>query len=96
MYLKRGEGDTLHSKFMTVDGLYTSIGSYNIHPRGERSDTEVNVNILDADATARLDETFMRDISIANKMNSAKELEQKPGFVSQMMSQFFYAQLRSE
>ena len=93
VYLKNGKEDTLHSKFMTVDGLYISIGSYNIHPRSERSDTELNLNILDKDAAAQLDDAFLRDISIAHKVNSVKELSEKPGLVSQLMSHFFYAQL---
>jgi cardiolipin synthase len=93
VYLKRGTGDTLHSKFMTVDGVFVSIGSYNIHPRGERSDTELNLNILDTGAVAQLDEVFKRDISVASKITSVKELEKKPGLVSRIMSQFFYSQL---
>lgn len=93
VYLKRGAGDTLHSKFMTVDGLFVSIGSYNIHPRGERSDTELNLNILDQGAAGRLDAVFQSDIATARKIQSASELESKPGMVSRMMSQFFYATL---
>ena len=93
VYLKQGKGDTLHSKFMTVDGLYTSIGSYNIHPRGERSDTELNLNILDKSVTEQLDAVFIRDISSARKIDSVNELRENPGLLSQIMSEFFYAQL---
>jgi cardiolipin synthase len=93
IYLKQGVLQTLHSKFMTVDGEFADIGSYNLHPRGERIDTEVNVNILDRGAVAQLDAAFARDIAAAKKIKAASELETKPGLVSQIMNQFFYAQL---
>lgn len=93
IYLKQGTLQTLHSKFMTVDGEFADIGSYNLHPRGERIDTEVNVNILDRASVAQLDEAFARDIAAAKKITDPKQLETKPGLVSQIMSHFFYAQL---
>lgn len=96
IYLKRGELQTLHSKFMTVDGEFADIGSYNLHPRGERIDTEVNVNILDRAAVAELDAAFARDIAAARKIEDARELETRPGLVSQIMSSFFYAQLEQQ
>ncbi|PIU20670.1 MAG: hypothetical protein COT18_01055 [Elusimicrobia bacterium CG08_land_8_20_14_0_20_59_10] len=93
VYLKQGEGQTLHSKFMTVDGEFASIGSYNLHPRGERSDSELNVNVLDRASVAQLDAAFAQDVSIAKRVNSAKELEEKPGWLSRLMSEYFYEQL---
>ncbi|OGR68880.1 MAG: hypothetical protein A2081_04390 [Elusimicrobia bacterium GWC2_61_19] len=96
IYLKQGVMQTLHSKFMTVDGEFADIGSYNLHPRGERIDTEVNVNILDRASVAQLDAAFANDLAAAKKINNPKELETKPGLVSQIMSQFFYAQLSAK
>ncbi|MDA8132946.1 MAG: phosphatidylserine/phosphatidylglycerophosphate/cardiolipin synthase family protein [Elusimicrobia bacterium] len=96
IYLKQGDMQTLHSKFMTVDGEFADIGSYNLHPRGERIDTEVNVNVLDRSSVAQLDAAFARDLAAAKKISDARELETKPGMVSQIMSQFFYAQLEQQ
>ena len=96
IYLKQGDMQTLHSKFMTVDGEFADIGSYNLHPRGERIDTEVNVNVLDRASVAQLDAAFARDLAAAKKIRDARELETKPGMVSQIMSQFFYAQLEQQ
>jgi cardiolipin synthase A/B len=93
IYLKQGALQTLHSKFITVDGEFADIGSYNLHPRGERIDTEVNVNILDRAAVAELDAAFARDVAKARQVVSVNELSEKPGFLSQLMTQFFYAQL---
>ncbi|HBA61828.1 MAG TPA: hypothetical protein DCZ92_13660 [Elusimicrobia bacterium] len=94
VYLKQGEAQTLHSKFMTVDGEFASIGSYNLHPRGERSDAELNVNVLDRGSVAQLDAVFARDLSLAKKVRSAKELEGQPGWLSKIMSKYFYEQLK--
>jgi cardiolipin synthase len=93
IYLKQGVEQTLHSKFMTVDGEFADIGSYNLHPRGERSDSEMNVNILGREAVAQLDGAFAKDIAAAKQITSLKDLETKPGFISYVMSHYFYAQL---
>lgn len=90
VYLKQGE--TLHSKFMTVDGVYCSVGSYNFHPRGERYDTELNVSIIDEDSTARIDAVFARDIAEARKAGP-KDLSPEPGLLSRIMERYFFAQL---
>ena len=95
VYLKQGVLQTLHSKFMTVDGEFADIGSYNLHPRSERLDTELNVNVLDRASVAQLDEAFRRDIAAAKKTNSAADFGEKPGFVSHIMSTYFYAQLEA-
>ena len=93
IYLKQGDQQTLHSKFMTVDGEFASVGSYNLHPRGERSDSEMNVNVLGGREVAQLDAAYANDLAVAKRITSAKELETKPGVVSSIMSDYFYAQL---
>lgn len=92
----RSPGDTLHSKFMTVDGEFSTVGSYNLHPRGERYDTEVNVNVLDRGFAAGLDTAFASDIRNARKVKSSADLGQKPGWLSSVVSEYFYAQLRED
>jgi cardiolipin synthase len=89
----RSPGDTLHSKFMTVDGEFADIGSYNLHPRGERYDTEVNVNILDRASVAQLDAAFAKDVKNARLVKSTADLGGKPGMMSSIASNYFYAQL---
>ncbi len=95
IYLKQGAEQTLHSKFMTVDGEFASLGSYNLHPRGERSDSEMNVNLMGRDTVAELDAAFSRDIAAARPA-SVQDLQAKPGLVSQIMSSWFYAHLGAE
>lgn len=91
VYLKRGE--TLHSKFMTVDGVFASVGSYNLHPRSERYDTELNVNILDEASTAQLDAAFEKDIAEAQRMTLAELEAKKPGLMARILSSVGFAQL---
>jgi len=91
VYLKKGE--TLHSKFMTVDGIYCSIGSYNFHPRSERYDTEMNVSILDPVSVRRLDEEFRQDLAKADKINTIEDLGYEPGWLAKIVEKYFYAEL---
>jgi cardiolipin synthase len=93
IYLKQGAEQTLHSKFMTVDGEFADIGSYNLHPRGERSDSEMNVNILGRSTVAQLDGAFAQDLAAAKKVKSLNDISSKPGLVSYIMTHYFYAQL---
>jgi len=89
----RSPGDTLHSKFMTVDGEFADIGSYNLHPRGERYDTEVNVNVLDRASVAQLDAAFAKDLQNSRKVKTAADLDGKPTFMGTVANNYFYAQL---
>lgn len=91
VYLKKGE--TLHSKFMTVDGLYCSIGSYNFHPRSERYDTELNVSILDKSSVAKLDTAFAVDLAAADRIRTVEDLGYEPGWLSKIVGKYFYAEL---
>jgi len=91
VYLKQGE--TLHSKFLTVDGVFASVGSYNLHPRSERYDTECNVNILDADAVRKLDEAFARDLAEAKHMTLQDLQAGKPGWLSRLLAKVGFGQL---
>lgn len=91
----RSPGDTLHSKFMTVDGEFADIGSYNLHPRGERYDTEINVNILDRASVAQLDAAFAKDLQNSRRVKSAADLDGKPTFMGTVANNYFYAQLEA-
>ena len=91
VYLKQGQ--TLHSKFMTVDGVFSNVGSYNMHPRSERYDMELNINVLDKTATAKLDAAFAKDIKDAKKIDAEDVSPGKPGWLSRIMEKYFYSQL---
>jgi len=91
IYLKKG--DTLHSKLMTVDGLFTSIGSYNLHPRGIRYENETNINVVDAPFAAVCDKTFEADIAAAQKITNPAELSIPNSKLNAIVRKYFFDQL---
>ncbi len=75
IYLKEGGlPNRLHSKFMTVDGSYGTIGSFNLQPRSIRYVREIAVNFSDRGAVSALDSAFAKDIAAADKVNKVKDL----------------------
>ena len=50
-----------HSKIMTVDSTFCTVGTANLNSRSLRYDYETNAFIFDPDATAQLNQMFERD-----------------------------------
>ena len=50
-----------HSKIMTVDGKFCTVGSTNLDARSLRYDYEVNALIIDEETTRELDRKFIED-----------------------------------
>lgn len=50
-----------HSKIMTVDGKFCTVGSTNLDARGLRYDYEVNALVIDKQTTQELDRKFIED-----------------------------------
>lgn len=69
------EAQRLHAKSVTVDGLYTSIGSANIDSWSLARMLEANVTLLDAKITAQAEAQFLRDLIGARevKMDSLRK-----------------------
>ncbi|MBU2572907.1 MAG: phosphatidylserine/phosphatidylglycerophosphate/cardiolipin synthase family protein [Elusimicrobia bacterium] len=94
IYLNQGEN--MHGKFMTVDGVFATIGSYNMHPRSEKYDTELNVSITGSGSVRQFDETFRRLISNARKVEGPRDLAIPPGFatfISNLIEKYFFNML---
>jgi len=76
VYLKEGGlSRRLHSKFMTVDGAYGTIGSFNLQPRSIRYVMEIAVNFSDRQAVGELDAAFRADIAAAKHAKKVKDLQ---------------------
>ena len=58
----------LHSKTMTVDGRWASIGSINLDNRSFALNHELNLVVYDAGLTRRLDEIFRDDLRFAREV----------------------------
>ncbi len=94
IYLNQGEN--LHGKFMTVDGVFATIGSYNMHPRSEKYDSEMNVNINGAEAVRQFDATFAGLIANAKKVKAPFDLAIPGGFatfISNLIERYFFDML---
>ncbi len=90
VYLKRGE--TLHSKFLIVDGSFASVGSLNLHPRSLFYDTEMAINVIDRDEAAKLTAVFEKDITdeFAKQVKVPKDLEVNSEWFNRFLEQYFF------
>jgi cardiolipin synthase len=57
-----------HVKSMTVDGLWTSVGSTNFDSRSFSTNDEANLNVYDADFAAAQEEIFARDLKRSRRV----------------------------
>lgn len=67
-------GKTLHAKLSTIDGVYASIGSYNLDHWSARRNLEVNLSIIDQQVAKDLKEQFMTDIKSAQEITQEQFL----------------------
>lgn len=67
-------GSTLHSKFAAIDGVFAQVGSYNLHPRSNRLEHELVVNVLGARTARRLHAVFEADLGAATRIRSSPDL----------------------
>jgi len=91
VYLKKG--DTLHSKFMVIDGMYSSVGSYNLHPRSERYEGEMTINTLDTRTAGALTQAFENDIDRAKQVKSPDEIKVPENILTLIVSRYFFDQV---
>ena len=62
----------LHQKVMTIDGIYSVVGSSNFDPRSLETNDEVTLGILDAKTALKLDEIFERYVKRATEIDVEK------------------------
>ncbi|MED5465132.1 MAG: phosphatidylserine/phosphatidylglycerophosphate/cardiolipin synthase family protein [Myxococcota bacterium] len=93
VYLKKG--DTLHSKFMIVDGSFVSVGSLNLHPRSLFYDAEMAMSLIDPDAAATLGKAFENDLEdkFAQKIDKTADLKVKSTWYNRFIKKYFYDHL---
>ncbi len=74
LFLKNGVrifefyGAALHAKTVTIDGIYSSIGSFNLDPWSHFYNAELNVTTLDAEISRQLEEHFEKDIVLSTEV----------------------------
>ena len=62
----------LHAKIITIDGILSCIGSANFNHRSMLKDDEINVVILDEQVTEELDNHFMEDLTVCDKVEEGR------------------------
>lgn len=62
------EERVLHAKTVTVDGVYASVGSFNLDYWSDRRNLEVSVTALDRGAACALEQQFLRDLEGAREV----------------------------
>lgn len=61
-------GKTLHAKTTTIDGVYASVGSFNLDHWSDRRNLEVTVSVLDADVAEEIEAGFRADLELSEEV----------------------------
>lgn len=69
-------GSTLHAKTMAIDGLYSTVGSFNLDTWSDRRNLEVTVGIIDADVTRTVKKQFLDNLRCSREV-TLKTLTQR-------------------
>ena len=67
----------MHAKTATIDGLWTTIGSYNLDRMSYFRNLEVNVSIWNQEAATTMEEMFIEDLKNAKEI-TLKEWKRRP------------------
>ncbi|MBI5239606.1 MAG: prolyl oligopeptidase family serine peptidase [Elusimicrobia bacterium] len=87
------KGDTLHSKFMTVDGLFAILGSFNLHPRSVRYEKEIVLLAPDARFASELDRAFGADTDKAQAVKDPSELKVPDSPLTRIVRRYLFNQI---
>lgn len=69
IYEMTGQG--LHAKTVTIDGIYGSIGSFNLDPLSTYNNLELNLTTLDPQTARKLEEDFYKDLESSVEVTEA-------------------------
>ena len=72
-------GKTLHAKTATIDGIFGSVGSYNLDHWSARRNLEVNVSVIDPKIANELQDQFIDDLKNAKEV-TLQDLEKRSRF----------------
>jgi len=62
------EESVLHAKTAVVDGVWSTIGTFNFDYMSLRMNLEVNVSVLDPRFASRLEASFLKDFELCNEV----------------------------
>lgn len=73
------QSQTLHSKLVTIDHVYSSIGSFNFDRWSNSRNLEVNMSILDPIVSKEVERQFLEDLKNAKEI-TLNCLKKRPWF----------------
>ena len=82
------QGPILHAKTAVVDGIWSTIGSYNMDHRSVFHNLELNINVLGADFGARMEEMFEEDLKHSKEITLSEWRARS--WTERLLEQFFY------
>jgi cardiolipin synthase A/B len=83
---------TLHSKTATIDGIYASVGSFNLDRWSFARNLEVNVAVLDGDVALALEHQFEKDLELSREVKL--EEHNARGWVDRVVGWIAYQLMR--
>ena len=60
---------SLHSKTVTIDGMYSSVGSFNLNRWSAYRNLEVNIGIIDSVIAKNLEDQFIDDLKKSKQVD---------------------------
>ncbi|MBI2889475.1 MAG: cardiolipin synthase ClsB [Nitrospirae bacterium] len=79
------QGSILHAKTAVIDGMWSSVGSYNMDHRSVFHNLELNVTVLDRDFGADVERMFEADLENSREI-TAKEWKKRPPHIKALES----------
>ncbi len=86
------QGRTLHAKTAAIDGVYASVGSFNLDHWSDRRNLEVNVSVLDRRLAGALERDFEGDLAISEEVRLERWRRRRP--IERALDWLFYQVLR--
>ena len=59
---------TIHAKTMTIDGVFSTVGSFNLDPWSEKRNLEVKVAMIDPEVALQMEEDFLSCVGKAKEV----------------------------
>ena len=78
----------LHAKTISIDGMWSTVGSYNLDARSLLYNWEVTLEVLDADVASALDRKFQDDLQQSEQVDPARW--RKRGFWQKLKERLFF------
>ncbi|HEU4430727.1 MAG TPA: phospholipase D-like domain-containing protein [Myxococcota bacterium] len=83
------QGAMMHAKLAVIDGVWSTIGSYNLDRRSFIHNLEVALLMIDRELGAELERHFERDLEACNEITLA-QFDRRP-FWQGLLERFWYA-----